>query len=53
MELLNFDSQYLNIDWISFNIQDLTDSKKISSKLSKYFTPYILLDDVPSPEFHG
>ena len=29
MKLFTFDSQDLDVDWISFNIQGLTDSKTI------------------------
>ena len=47
MKLLTFDSQHLDVDWISFNIQGLTDPKTICSNLSKYFTPHVLMDDVP------
>ena len=43
MKLLTFDSQHLNVGWISFNIQGLTDPKKIASNLSKYFTPQMYL----------
>ena len=53
MKLLTFDSQRLDVDWISFNIQGFTDPKIIASNLSKYFTPHILMDDVPSIGFHG
>ena len=53
MKLLTFDSQHLDVDWISFNIQGLTDPKTIASNLSKYFTPHIQMDDVPSIGFHG
>ena len=35
MRLLTFDSQNLDVDWISFNIQGLTDPKTIASNLSK------------------
>lgn len=52
MKLLTFDFQHLDVDWISFNIQGLTDPKRIASNLSKYFTPHILMDDVPSIGFH-
>jgi hypothetical protein len=48
MKLLTFDFQHLDIDWISFNLQGLTDPKIISSNLSKYFTLHILVDDIPS-----
>jgi hypothetical protein len=53
MKLLTFDYQHLDVDWISFNIQGLTDPKTIASNLSKYFTPHVLMDDVPSIGFHG
>ena len=53
MELLTFDSQHLDVDWVSFNLQGLTDPKTIASNLSKYFTPHILVDDVPIIGFHG
>ena len=53
MKLLTFDSQRLDVDWISLNIQGLTDPKTIASNLSKYFTPHILMDDIPSIGFHG
>ena len=43
MKLLTFDSQHLDVDWISFNIQGLTDPKTIASNLSKYFTPHVLM----------
>ena len=43
----------LDVDWLNFNIQCLTDPKTISSNLSKYFIPHVLMDDVPSIGFHG
>ena len=52
MKLLTFDSQHLDVDWISFNIHGLTDPKIIASNLSKYFTSHILTDDIPSIGFH-
>ena len=53
MKLFTFDYQHLYVDWISFNLQGLTDPKTIASNLSKYFTPHILVDDVSSIGFHG
>jgi hypothetical protein len=53
IKLLSFDYQRLNVDWISFNIQGLTNPETIASKLSNYFTPHILVDDVPTIGFHG
>ena len=51
--MLTFDYQHLDVDWISFNIQGLTDPKTIASNLSKYFTPHVLMDDALSIGFHG
>jgi len=48
MKFLTFDSQHLDVDWLSFNIQGLTEPKTIASNLSKYFTPHVLIDDVSS-----
>ena len=53
MKLLNFQSQNVVVDWISFNIQGLPDSLIIARRLSKHFTPHVLMDDVPSIGFHG
>lgn len=53
MKLLNFESQNLMVDWISFNIQGLPDPETIASGLSKHFTPHVLIDDVPSISYHG
>ena len=53
MKFLTFDSQHLDVDWLSFNIQGLTEPKTIASNLSKYFTPHVLIDDVPSIGFRG
>ena len=53
MKLLNFNSQHLDVDWISFNIQGLADPQTIASNLSDYFTVHGLMDNVPSVGFHG
>ena len=53
MKLLNFDSENLALDWISFNLEGLIDPKIIAYRLSKYFTPHVLIDDVPSIGLHG
>lgn len=37
--VINFKSENLVVDWISFNIQGLPDPETIASGLSKYFTP--------------
>jgi hypothetical protein len=53
MKSLNFQSQNLVVDWISFNIQGLTDPQIIASGLSKYFTPHILIDGESYVSYHG
>ena len=53
MKLLNFQSQNVVVDWISFNIQGLPDPLIIACRLSKHFTSHVLMDDVPSIGFHG
>lgn len=49
---ITFDSENLVVDWISLNIEGLMDPRIIASRLLKYFTPHILIDDVPSIGFH-
>jgi hypothetical protein len=49
---LSFESKNLILDWISFNIQGLTDPGTIAFGLIKYFTPRVLIDDVPTLGFH-
>jgi hypothetical protein len=46
-------SENLVVDWISFNIQGLTDPQIIANRLSKHFIPHVLIDDVPTIGFHG
>ena len=53
MKLLNFQSQNVVVDWISFNIQGLSDPLIIACRLSKHFTSHVLMDYVPSIGFHG
>jgi hypothetical protein len=53
MSVTNFDSENLKVDWISFNFKGLVDPIIIAGRLLKYFTPHILIDDVPSIGFHG
>jgi hypothetical protein len=53
MKLLSFDSENLALDWISFNLEGLIDPRIIAHRLLKYFTPHVLIDDVPSIGFHG
>nr|UKC63234.1 hypothetical protein [Haslea ostrearia] len=53
MKLLNFQSENLVVDWISFNLEGLMDPRIIGNRLSKYFTPQVLIDDVPKIGYHG
>ena len=53
MKLLNFESQNLVVDWISFNIQGLPDPITIASGLSKHFTPHVLIAGEPTMSYHG
>ena len=50
---LSFKSENLRVDWISFNIQGSVDPKPIAVGLTKYFTPQVQIDDIPSIGFHG
>ena len=46
---MNFESENLVVDWISFNLQGLTSKtgvEKIACHLSSYFTPLIIIDDM-------
>jgi len=45
---LSFDLEGLVVDWISFNLEGLIDSKVIADRLSKYFIPHVLINGVPS-----
>ena len=53
MSVITLDSENLQLDWISFNLEGLTDLKIIAGRLLKYFTPHVLMDDVPSISYHG
>lgn len=53
MKLLNFKSQNLVVDWISFNIQGLPDPRIIANGLSRHFTPHVQIDGEPGIGFHG
>ena len=50
---LTFESEKLGVDWISLNLEGLMDPRIITGRLLKYFTPHVLMDDVPSIAFHG
>lgn len=45
MTILNFDSENLVVDWISFNIQGLTDPRIIARRLFSRFNSFITVDD--------
>ena len=53
MSVITLDSENLQLDWISFNLEGLMDPKIIAGRLLKYFTPHVLIDDVPSIGYHG
>ena len=45
---INFQSEKLVVDWISFNIQGLPDPRTIASGLSKHFTSDIIINGEPT-----
>ena len=45
MSVINFDSENLVVDWISFNLEGLTDSKRIARRLFSCFNGSITMDD--------
>ena len=53
ISVINFDSENLKVDWISFNLDGLVDPIIIAGRFSKYFTPHVLIDDVPDISFDG
>lgn len=53
MKLLNFEYENLVVDWISFNIQGLTDPRRIADGLSKHFTPNVLMNGEPYMSYHN
>ena len=48
----SFESENLLVDWISLNLEGLMDPRIIAHRLLKYFTPHVLIDDIPSIGFH-
>jgi len=46
-------SENLVLDWLSFNLEGLMNPRIIANRLSKHFTPHVLIDDVPTIGFHG
>jgi hypothetical protein len=56
MKLLNFQSENLVVDWVSFNIQGLTGEanlRRIAGHLSRYFTPSILMSNGSKIGYYG
>jgi len=51
MSVINFDSENLVVDWISFNLEGLTDPKKIACRLFYRFNASITLDDQSKMRF--
>ena len=41
---MNFDSEYLQVDWLSFNVAGSHNPHTIASSLSKYFRTHILIE---------
>ena len=50
---LTFESENLVVDYISFKFEGLIDPEMLARRLSKHFTPHVLIDDVPSIIFHS
>ena len=53
MNIPNLNSENLVVDWLSFNLEGLMDPIIIANRLAKYFTPHVLIDNVPTIGFHG
>ena len=53
MNVTNLNSENLVVDWLSFNLEGSMDPISIANRLTKYFTPYILIDNVPKIGFYG
>ncbi len=50
---LSFESENLGVDYISFNLKSFMDPEIIAHRLSKHFTPHVLINDEPKIGFHG
>jgi hypothetical protein len=50
---LTFESENLLVDYISFKFEGLMDPEMLARRLSKHFTPHVIINDVPSIIFHG
>ena len=53
MSVITLDSENLELDWISFNLEGFRSPEMLGHRLSKHFTPHVLIDDVPTIGFHG
>ena len=53
MVKISLDSENLLVDWVSFNLKSLVDSKIIAGRLSKYFIPHIMINGLPEIAFHS
>ena len=42
---MDFDSEHLKVDWLSFNVAVSHNPHTIASSLPKYFRTHILIDD--------
>lgn len=45
MSIINFDSENLVVDWISFNLEELTNPETIARRLFSRFNASITIDD--------
>jgi hypothetical protein len=50
---LSFESENLGVDYISFNLEGFMDPEIIAHRLSKHFTPHVLINDEPKIGFDG
>ena len=53
MNIINLNSENLIVDWLSFNLEGLMDPIIIANRLSKHFTPHVLIENVPTVGFHN
>ncbi len=52
MAEISFNSENLKVDWISFNLTGLANTRIIADRLSNYFTPHVTIDGKPEIKFH-
>ena len=43
MAKISFNSENLKVNWISFNLKGLANTRIIADRLSNYFTPHLSL----------